>query len=95
MRQNKVKVGFVINWPPGSGSVIQETGYNSADPDPGEIFTDPNTASLVLCLQIAELPNTDPSGELAAGILRQLSHLHQLQSLLISVPFRQGVLHPS
>jgi hypothetical protein len=49
--------------------------------------------SLTLYLQIAELPNGDPSGELAAGMLRQLTDLHQLQSLLISVPFRQGVLH--
>jgi hypothetical protein len=48
---------------------------------------------LALYLQIGELPNADPSGELAAGILRQLTHLHQLQSLLISVPFRQGVRH--
>jgi hypothetical protein len=79
--------------PPGSGYVDQD--YNSANPDPEKIFTDPNTDSLAHCLQIAELPNGDPSGELAAGILRQLTHLHQLQSLLISVPFRQGVLHPS
>ena len=27
----------VINWPPGSGSVIQDYGY--ADPDAKEIFT--------------------------------------------------------
>jgi hypothetical protein len=29
--------GSVINWPPGSGSLIQD--YGSADPDPKEIFT--------------------------------------------------------
>ncbi len=31
--------GSAINWPPGSGSVIQDYGF--ADPDLTEIFTDP------------------------------------------------------
>ncbi len=31
--------GSVINWPPASGSTIQDSG--SADSDPKEIFTDP------------------------------------------------------
>jgi hypothetical protein len=31
--------GSVINWPPGSGSVIQD--YGSTYPDPKEISTDP------------------------------------------------------
>ncbi len=32
-------IGSVINWPPRSGSVIQD--YRSPDPDPKEILMDP------------------------------------------------------
>ncbi len=31
--------GFIFYWPPGSRSIIQD--YGSANPDPKEIFTDP------------------------------------------------------
>jgi hypothetical protein len=31
--------GYVINWPHGPESIIQD--YGSADPDPKEIITDP------------------------------------------------------
>jgi hypothetical protein len=34
----QVGSGSVINWPPGSGSGIQDNGF--AVPDPKEIFTD-------------------------------------------------------
>ncbi len=29
------------NWPPGSGSIIQDYEFSDPDPDPLKIFTDP------------------------------------------------------
>ena len=43
VRYDPDPAGSVINWPTGSGSVIQI--YGSADPDPKEIFTDPEHCS--------------------------------------------------
>ncbi len=36
IRQDPCLIGLVLNWPPGSGSVIQD--YGSADPDPKEKY---------------------------------------------------------
>ena len=38
-RYDQDPAGSAYNWPPGSGSVIQEDG--SADPDSNQIFRDP------------------------------------------------------
>ncbi len=38
--------GSVINWSPGSGSVVQDYGSKDPDLDPKEILTDPHSTTL-------------------------------------------------